>query len=211
MTESLFECSEVLSLFPTPVWEFQLAPRHFEPISVAILEVVRELRGADPPLAPGTSWQSRSDLQLRPELAGLIVCVHDAAERVLSAPKTAHRGMRITGCWANLNAPGAHHPQHSHPNNFLNGIYYVRTPPGTETLNFHDPRVQTGIIRPPVSALTAKNADMVVVSVREGWQLISPCSLPHSVNAGTTDRGRVSVRLNLMFVDYSETITAPLW
>jgi hypothetical protein len=51
---------------------------------------------------------------------------------------------------------------HQHPNNFLSGVYYVRTHPGADTINFHDPRNQSGIIRPPVVELTAENIDQVV-------------------------------------------------
>ena len=41
-----------------------------------------------------------------------------------------------------MNAPGAAHGLHSHPNNFLSGVYYVRVPSGGDTINFHDPRSQ---------------------------------------------------------------------
>ena len=41
----------------------------------------------------------------------------------------------ITGCWATVLAKGAVHKVHSHPNNFLSGVYYVRTRPGADTIN----------------------------------------------------------------------------
>ena len=50
---------------------------------------------------------------------------------------------------------GAGHGIHQHPNNFLSGVYYVRTPEDADTINFHDPRSQTSILRPPVVKLTA--------------------------------------------------------
>jgi hypothetical protein len=51
---------------------------------------------------------------------------------------------------------------HLRPNNFLSGVYYVRTHSGADTTNFHDPRNHSGIIRPPVVELTAENTDQVV-------------------------------------------------
>jgi Putative 2OG-Fe(II) oxygenase len=36
---------------------------------------------------------------------------------------------------------------HQHPNNLLSGVYYVRTHPGADTMNFHDPRNQSASIR----------------------------------------------------------------
>ena len=76
---------------------------------------------------------------------------------------------------------------HHHPNNFLSGVYYVRTHPGADTINFHDPRNQSGIIRPPVVELTAENTDQVVVRVKDGTMLVFPAYLQHSVDANASD------------------------
>jgi hypothetical protein len=46
------------------------------------------------------------------------------------------------------------------------------------SLSFY-PRVQTGIIRPPVTALTAQNSDMVVNRVQEG-RLRGASGRPHA-------------------------------
>ena len=211
MNGSVFESSDLLSLFPTPVWEFQLPARRYEPINAAVLAVLEGLRADDPPPAPETAWQSRPDLHLHPELSGLVDCINHATERILRFLKIDHSGFRITGCWANLNAPGASHRIHSHPNNYLSGVYYVRTPPGADSINFHDPRVQTGIIRPPVTALTAQNSDMVVNRVQEGRLLVFPSWLQHSVSPGEADSERVSVSFNAMFTAYTQTMSAPLW
>ncbi len=58
-----------------------------------------------------------------------------------------------------MSTTGAGHGMHSHPNNFRSGVYYVQTHEGADSINFHDPRPQTGIIRPPVTGLTAENTD----------------------------------------------------
>ncbi|MGH8628692.1 MAG: putative 2OG-Fe(II) oxygenase [Gammaproteobacteria bacterium] len=39
-----------------------------------------------------------------------------------------------TGCWANVNGIGASHGVHTHPNNFLSGVYYVQTQAGADTI-----------------------------------------------------------------------------
>ena len=53
------------------------------------------------------------------------------------------KGMEVTGCWINVNAQGAAHVVHSHPNCFPSGAYYVETQEGADTIYFHDPRPQT--------------------------------------------------------------------
>jgi len=87
----------------------------------------------------------------------------------------------------------------AHPNNYLSAVYYVCTPPGADTINFHDPRSQAGIIRPPVTELTSANTDQVVVRVKNGTLLVFPAYLQHSVDANAGSESRVSVSFNLMF------------
>ena len=59
--------------------------------------------------------------------------------------KAGPYAIEITGCWVNILAAGGAHKRHAHPNNFLSGVYYVRTGPGSDAINFHDPRVQTAL------------------------------------------------------------------
>jgi uncharacterized protein (TIGR02466 family) len=90
-------------------------------------------------------------------------------------------------------------------------VYYVRTPPGADTINFHDPRSQTGIIRPPVTELTAANTDQVVVRVANGTLLVFPSYLQHSVDANASGETRLSVSFNLMFSAFTAALSKPLW
>src|SRR5439155_25111271 len=94
--------------------------------------------------------------------------VHPVAPGILRFLKIGYDAYQITGCWATVLSTGAAHPIHQHPNNFLRGVYYVRTHRGADTIHFHDPRNQTGIIRPPVVEPTADNTDLVVVRVKYG-------------------------------------------
>lgn len=140
-----------------------------------------------------------------------MACIDAAATSALQCMKVSCKAFEITGCWANVSAPGAGHRLHSHPNNFLSGAYYVKTGEGADTINFHDPRNQTGIIRPPVTELTADNTDQVVVKVTDGTLLVFPAWLQHSVDANSSDAERISVSFNIMFSAYTETMSKPLW
>ncbi len=117
----------------------------------------------------------------------------------------------ITGAWANMNPPDAVNKMHSHPNNFLSGVYFVRIPEGADTINFHDPRAQTEIIRPPVTDLTAENTNQVVVRVKSATLLLFPSWLAHSVVANKIEETRISIGFNVMFSDYAEKMSKPLW
>ena len=168
-------------------------------------------KSGDPELSQKKGWQSGQELHELEELAELMACVRDAVRMILLFLKVGFDEFEVTGCWANVNPQGADHKIHSHPNNFLSGVYYVKTSSGADTINFHDPRIQAGIIRPPVTELTGINADQVVVKVENGTLLIFPSFLQHSVDANTSDQERVSVSFNLMFSSFAEKLSKPLW
>jgi uncharacterized protein (TIGR02466 family) len=87
----------------------------------------------------------------------------------------------------------------------------VQVQEGADTIAFHDPRPQAAVIRPPVTELTAYNADQVVVNVAVGTLLVFPAWLPHSVDPNRSARNRISVSFNVMFRDLSERLAPPLW
>ena len=208
---SWIEYSDVSSLFPSLAWKIQLRPEVHEPIDASALGLLHSLRQGLPDLTTGAAWQSGHALHGREELRELCDCVSRAAASVLQFLKIGDAAIEITGCWANLYAPGAAHRAHSHPNNYLSAVYYVRTWPGADTINFHDPRSQAGIIRPPVTELTAANTDQVVMHVRNGTLLVFPSYLQHSVDANASGETRVSLSFNLMFSAFTSALSRPLW
>jgi len=205
------EDTEVLPVFPTFVWKTTVAPPVQARIESGVLPKLEAFRVGLPALGPGQSWQSEHTLHELDDFAELIDCVKSCARSVLAFLKTAEGELEITGCWANVNGPGAAHRMHSHPNNYLSGVYYLQTRPGADTVNFHDPRSQTAIIRAPVTELTGYNTDQVVVQVADGTVLLFPAWLAHSVDPNRSDRERISVSFNLMFSDYTRRMAKPVW
>lgn len=203
--------SDVLSLFPTFVWKIQSTPEFFESVNPRILSVLRQLNPDLDEIPAGRSWQSDQTLHRREELSDLVSNIQSTARRILRFLKINYESVLMTACWANISSTEASHAMHSHPNNFLSGVYYVQTRPGADTINFHDPRPQTCIIRPPISELTAQNTDQVVLRVSEGTLLMFPAYLWHSVSRNESPDLRISVSFNLMFSSYAENLSEPLW
>ena len=206
-----FQKSDVLRMFPTFVWKAQLRPKVYEPINDAIVRTLGEIGAPLGDLISGESWQSGLGLHELDGFREVVDCINEAAKSALDYLKVGHESFEITGCWANVNAPGAGHRVHNHPNNYLSGVYYVRTHQGADTINFLDPRPQTAIIRPPVTELTAENTEQVVVNVKNGMLLMFPAWLQHSVDSNRSDRMRISLGFNIMFPGYAEVMARPLW
>ena len=205
------EASDVIPMFPTLVWKIQLWAKLHEVMDAKILAVLARMRRDAPQLASGQGWQSDQTLHELEEFRDLISCVDKAAKSVLRFLRIGYDAVEITGCWATVLGKGAAHRAHGHPNNFLSGVYYVRTHPGADTISFHDPRNQTGIIKPPVVELTGENTDLVVVSVKNGTLLIFPSYLQHSVDTNMSEEERMSISFNIMFSSFTENLSKPLW
>ncbi|MGE4616641.1 MAG: 2OG-Fe(II) oxygenase family protein [Gammaproteobacteria bacterium] len=205
------ESSDVLSLFPTLVWKILLVAEVRQDIDTSVREVLEFARRESTALGHGEAWQSERNLHELPGLSGLLVCIDRASRSAMRSLRINYDAFEITGCWANISAPGASHGMHSHPNNFLSGVYYLQTRADADTVNFHDPRSQSGIIRPPVTELTRENTDQVVVTVNDGTLLIFPSYLQHSVEPNGSEEPRISVSFNIMFSAFAENLSKPLW
>lgn len=203
--------SDVYSLFPTLVWKLQLPTKIVANQNPVIIKAIKKINPELDDIEAATSWQSHQSLHEYTELDQVMLCISRAAHKILRFLNIGDVDIEVTGCWANVCAAGASHRIHSHPNNYLSGVYYVRVPPGANTINFHDPRPQASIIRPPVTRLTSQNTDQVVVEVTDGTLLLFPSYLLHSVDPNDSSEFRISISFNLMFSQFAEKLSKPLW
>jgi len=205
------QASDVIPMFPTLVWKILLKAELRDAIDAKVLTTLERLRRDLPTLKPGDGWQSEQTLHKRDEFVELISCVSNVTKSILRFLRIGQEDFEITGCWATVLAKGAIHKAHSHPNNYVSGVYYVRIHPGADTISFHDPRSQTRVIRPPVVELTAENTDQVVVRVTNGTLLMFPSYLEHSVDTNMSAEERISISVNIMFSSFAEKLSKPLW
>ncbi len=123
--QSPFKESLALRLFPTLVWKADLRHEIFQVINEGIVARLREMRRSLPRLRSGRAWQSDQELHRLVAFRELVHCINEVTKNVLDYLKIGNDAFEITACWANVSAPGAAHRAHSHPNNFLSGVYYV--------------------------------------------------------------------------------------
>ena len=209
--ENWLQNSDVLTLFPTLVWKIQFLPEFAETQNLKVIDVLKKINPDITDFKETASWQSQQSLHQETELDQLMLCINNTAQKVLRFLNIGATDIEVTGCWANVYGVGAFHRMHNHPNNYLSGVYYVRVPTGANTINFHDPRSQASVIRPPVTQLTGQNTDQVVVEVSEGTLLLFPSYLMHSVDANDSSEPRISISFNFMFSEFAGTMSKPLW
>jgi len=193
----VFAKAEVVQLFPTCVWEYELS---------SAADLNRELSTAIEALRASTTsrsresgtWQSVGDLHERPEFKDFMEVIIAAASGILEYLKIPSEGIIVTNCWVNVNYQGYAHHRHSHPNNLLSGVYYVKIPPGSGKIVFEDPRPQAGVLVPAFSEITPQNSAKHSFEVAEGRLLFFPSWLQHSVEAQTAEEERISIAFNMV-------------
>jgi len=206
----MFEMNGVRELFPTQVFVHQFEKERYQPLNETILAVLDKVaRDAGAPA--GAQLQTSSTFHRLPEATALVEAIETATRGVLEFLTVEHAGFEITGCWANLNPPGASHPRHCHPNNFLSGVYYAAVAEDADTISFDDPRPHWTIIAPQLKEQRPELSNTVVMTVQAGTLILFPSWLVHFVEANTSAITRVSIRFNVMFSSFAETISQTRW
>jgi uncharacterized protein (TIGR02466 family) len=205
------DSTEIVPLFPTLIWKMQLAASTYEPINAKMKAKLAALAQATPGLSPGGKLQTDQTLHRLPEFQELAQIIHGAATGVLDFLKIVYESIELTGCWANISPPGDGHRPHTHPNNYLSGVYYIQTQEGANTISFDDPRPQTNIIAPVTSEITDENAGQIHITTRDGLLILFPAWLQHQVPQNKSQRARISVAFNIMFSRFGETMSQPKW
>jgi uncharacterized protein (TIGR02466 family) len=200
---------EVQELFPTPLWVVDLASTDAAGFNARLKAEIENIISPRPKVPSGCNWQTPQDLHTRPAFADFTKLVEIVAKSVAQYLQVEQFPLMITGCWANINPPGAYHPTHNHPNNYLSGVYYVAVPDTGSHLVFQDPRPV--LIMPRTATIGRVTANACIAQPQPGRMVIFPSWLRHHVpsNEGTTER--VSIAFNLMFTDFAETLAAPRW
>jgi uncharacterized protein (TIGR02466 family) len=207
----MFADTNLVGLFPTHVWVHDLKTEESGPLNDTLAAKIDELISPRVPLPAGQFWQTQQDLHALPELAPLNAYIAAATNGVLRFLQIEYEQFAITGCWANVGPQGAWHKGHTHPNNYLSGVYYVKTPPGGDGIVFHDPRPQVNVISPRVATRTDANSQSARVPVQEGRLVVFPSWFGHSVPPNDSEGERISVAFNIMFGQFGETMANPKW
>ncbi len=211
MSDSQQTALEPLKLFPTFIYSYDLEPARAAALNETIAGLVYRLFDPPPNVMPGQNLSTHHDLHKRPEMEPFLEAYSAAIEATIAKLKVQHRGWAVTGCWANVNKPGISHVAHNHPNNWLAATYYVKAPKGGNAITFHEPRQQAFPIRAPAERHTPANVSAHPVPVKPGRFVIFPAWLYHSVPANEAGEDRMSIAINMMFLDADQVLPPLLW
>lgn len=191
----MFSKTEILQLFPTCVWQHELGEA--AELNRQLLDALETMRAttASRGDVPGC-WQSPGNLHALPEFERLTEAIVTALQQVMDFLQIEHQGLIVTNTWANITSEGTSHRLHTHPNNLLSGVYYVRIPENAGKIVFEDPRTQAHVMVPAYRSRTLHNSGKYTIPVSAGLLLIFPSWFEHSVEAHGSEVERVSIAFN---------------
>jgi uncharacterized protein (TIGR02466 family) len=203
--------TNVLEFFPTPVWIVDLDEAVAGNLNARLLVDLERMTAPRPPIPAGTTWQTAPDMHKRPQFGDLTRVLRNAVSGALKFLELDYKDFVLTACWANFNPTGGRNSAHTHPNNYLSGVYYVSTPSGADVIEFTDPRPGAEQNLARTKTLNRFNGNRMSVQTKPGRIVLFPSWLSHSVPVNRSGDERVSIAFNATFTDYAETMSPVLW
>ena len=144
-------------------------------------------------------WHSQDELHGDSRFATLKSEIINLSQEVMNHLAVEdHLMPEISGLWAVVNGPGSSNKLHTHPFNYLSGVFYLQVPPESGPLVFWDPRPQNEVLLPP-----KKPEESIHISNRVSWTpkpndlILFPSWLSHEVEINNSTEERIVLSFNL--------------
>ena len=154
-----------------------------------------------------TGSQPQNELHKTDTFANLTKTITEVTKTILEEQEYMGE-VEITNMWGNILRPQSQraHAPHSHSNNFLSGVFYLKTSSNTSPIQFFDPRPQSSVLKPRKKEYNRLNSDMAQFNSETGYGVIFPSWLLHWVPE--TKEERISIAWNVIVRgDYGEPNT----
>jgi len=186
------ECSradvKTYKCFPTIIHEFVLdIPNDDKTLMTKYIET---FKGVD------LLTHTEDDLHTMSYFKNLKENILNLNKTILDDLKYEYEDLLLTGMWANNMSSGGSHPPHTHSNNFLSGVFYLKTDTASAQILFYDPRPQANVIVPRRKENIWENSNVVMFTPTENTGIIFPSWLQHFVP--TSNGERISISWNIL-------------
>jgi uncharacterized protein (TIGR02466 family) len=135
------------NLFPTPVFEFNLANKiDFKRIEKFIESYHKDYKENWNKYSQHDIISTEDNLHMDSRFSELVSLLNSYVHVVMNRLNIENNGYHLLGLWANIHRRCTTHHSHQHPNSLLSGVLYVNVPKNSGALYFEDPRDSKTII-----------------------------------------------------------------
>ena len=172
--------------FPTTIYQFEYHPLvdDYANMEMHVSETRKNYR-----------YHTDDDLHKQLQFIKLREKIYEVSKQYFNNLEYEYDKLEITGMWANKLYQGDAHPPHTHSNNILSGVYYLKSDKKSSPIQFFDPRAQATVLRPR-NKPNWDNATMVQFNSTQGTGYVFPSWLMHWVPP--TQDERISVSWNII-------------
>ena len=161
-------------LFPTKIHEFEYTPTQY---AFTNMSEYIESKDQNIPLS-----QTEDNLHIMSFFKDFKEHIIKINKNILKDLGYEFEDITITNMWGNiLSNDNSIHSPHTHSNNFLSGVYYLRTEGATAPIEFFDPRPQASISVPRRLTNNYYNSNKVQFDSIQNRGFIFPSWLLHWV------------------------------
>jgi len=197
---------EIITLFPSLLFKGQLSDMS---IIDDAEQKIRNLKITNQgSLNEPNHFISSDMLQDNADFKDISKLIIDETEGILDFYHVVRDSHYISNMWSNITSTNHKHMLHIHPNCFLSGLIYLKTPDKCGPTVFSDPRPGARMFEPTYSKMTEVNSGVVIETPKKGKMLIWNSWLPHGVERGYNEHNedRIIISFNIML---KATITTP--
>jgi uncharacterized protein (TIGR02466 family) len=122
--------------------------------------------------------------------------------RVFSSSLRIKKDIKMSNLWVNVNKPGCSNKSHMHPQAIISGVYYVSTPKDSGDLIFENPigdLMSSYLPKTHVNSYDRYNSSAWHISPKDGFLILFPSWLRHSVDVNNSKEDRISISFNYSF------------
>ncbi len=180
-------------VFPTTIHYYDnvLEPKYID----SMVNYIEDKGKAKTTLSEG--WQSPPNLHTHTEFQSLSEKIMYVSKEYLNELNYIFDDYKITDMWATMLPPFNYHGPHSHSNNILSGVFYLKS---NESANivFADPRPQAHVLQPKLSNYQINNSAFRAYPSIVNRLILFPSYLTHHVPVNKSNQNRISVAFNVM-------------
>ena len=182
-------------LFPTTITVFDnvLEEEYIDSMTNDIIKSSKEVGRKE-------NWQSNHNPKLyeHPKYKALGEKVLQLSKVYIDDLKFEFEEHYITDMWSNILKPGETHSPHTHSNNLVSGVFYLKSNDNSPAITFIDPRPQTSVLQPQAKEHTKENSTMYYYPAKVNRMVLFPSWLQHYVPKNNSNDNRISIAFNVM-------------
>ena len=188
---------ELFQLFITPFFKEKVKMDN-----TAMIKKLYDLKEENKKGTPRSNvggWHSGLDLYKVSEFKDITVSILEHAKECFGHLDVQEKYVpEMTGLWGMINPPGSRNNVHTHPYNYLSGVYYLKVPQNSGNLVFLEPKPQAEVLSPPkIKEASIHLAHSVTWEPKENSLIFFPSWLQHEVQINNSNQDRVILSFNI--------------